>query len=582
MKFANLKVAVRLSLAFGVILFFLASIAYIGWSALTSTKARLDVITTENNAETMYANKIRGNLDIVARSVYSYILYTDADTRHQMLKRIVDVRKDMDDSYDRLGEIVRNEKSEKATQFFSDMTARRNETRPLFSKVIALVDSGKADEATEFLKQSLQGPQDKWFAAVQGMIDLQEKENEDSINEMNQEYAFAVQFLIAAVLLAIVAGSFLAWVITRGLLKQLGGEPNYAAEIAGKIAEGDLAVQIDMKAGDKSSLLFAIKSMHDSLAKIVSEVRAGTEAIATESSQTANGTMDLSARTEEQASSLEETASSMEELTSTVKQNADNAGQANQLAVSASDVASKGGAVVAQVVETMGSINESAKKIVDIIGVIDSIAFQTNILALNAAVEAARAGEQGRGFAVVAGEVRNLAQRSASAAKEVKVLIGTSVEKVEIGTRLVDQAGSSMQEIVDSVKRVTDIMSEITVASQEQTSGIEQINVAIAQMDQVTQQNSALVEETASAAETMQYRATKLAQLVSVFKLEPTSAESLDSDNENNRNIRLVKVADRSPIAEAGNLKALHGSGKSYNRLSGLAVVHNAGDWEEH
>ena len=520
MKFTNLKVAVRLGLAFGVILFFLASIAYIGLSALTSTKARLDVITGENNAETTLANKIRGDLDVVARSVYGYILHSDSDTRQRLLKRIVSVRKDMDDSYDHLGKIVVGEKSEKAERLFSDMAESRKQVRPLFSKVIALVDSGKTAEAIEFLTQSAQEPQEKWFAAVQGMVDLQERENQDSINQMNQEYSLAVQFLIGAVLLAIGAGSFLAWTITRGLLQQLGGEPNYAAAIAGKIAEGNLAVDIAMKAGDQSSLLFAIKAMHDNLAKIVKEVRAGAESIATESSQIAAGTMDLSSRTEEQASSLEETASSMEELTSTVKQNADNARQANQLAISASDVASKGGIVVAQVVDTMNSINESAKKIVDIIGVIDSIAFQTNILALNAAVEAARAGEQGRGFAVVAGEVRNLAQRSASAAKEVKILIGSSVEKVETGTRLVGQAGVSMREIVESVRRVTDIMSEITVASQEQTSGIEQINAAVAQMDQVTQQNSSLVEETATAAETMQDQAQKLAHSVSVFKID--------------------------------------------------------------
>ncbi|WP_353403411.1 methyl-accepting chemotaxis protein [Duganella hordei] len=545
MKLVNLKVAVRLSLAFGVILFFLAGIAYIGWSALSSTKARLDLITTQNNAETMYANKIRKDLDIVARSIYSYILYKDAGTRQQMMKRIVDVRKDMDDAYDRLGEIVRRENNGKAVQLFSDMKAGRNETRPLFSNVIALVDGGKTEEATEFLHQSLQGPQEKWFAAVQGMTDLQEKEDQDSINEMNHEYALAVRFLIIAVLLAIAAGSFLAWVITRGLLEQLGGEPSYAAEIAARIAQGDLAVHIDLETADKASLLFAIKSMHDSLAKIVSEVRAGTEAIATESSQIASGTTDLSARTEAQASSLEETAASMEELTSTVKQNADNASKANQLAVSASDIASKGGTVVMQMVDTMGSINESAKKIVDIIGVIDSIAFQTNILALNAAVEAARAGEQGRGFAVVAGEVRNLAQRSASAAREVKALIDTSVEKIGIGTRLVDQAGASMQEIVESVGRVTDIMGDITVAGQEQTAGIEQINTAVAQMDQVTQQNAALVEETASTAESMRNQATHLAQLVSVFKLVPAPVKNLDADRKSSRKIHLLSSAIR-------------------------------------
>jgi len=260
--------------------------------------------------------------------------------------------------------------------------------------------------------------------------------------------------------------------------------------------------------------------MNDSLLKIVREVRLGTDTIATASTQIASGNLDLSSRTEEQASSLEETASAMEELTSTVKQNADNARQANQLAVSASAVAQEGGDVVGQVVATMGSINDSSKKIVDIISVIDGIAFQTNILALNAAVEAARAGEQGRGFAVVASEVRSLAQRSAAAAKEIKVLIDDSVEKVTSGSKLVEQAGSTMAEVVGSVRRVTDIVGEISAASQEQSTGIEEVNRAITQMDEVTQQNAALVEEAAAAAQSLQDQAGKLAQVVGVFKLE--------------------------------------------------------------
>jgi methyl-accepting chemotaxis protein len=271
--------------------------------------------------------------------------------------------------------------------------------------------------------------------------------------------------------------------------------------------------------------------MNESLVRIVSEVRGGTETIATASHQIATGNLDLSSRTETQASSLEETASSMEELTSTVKQNADSAYQANKLAMSASQVAVKGGTVVAQVVDTMGSINESSRKIVDIIGVIDSIAFQTNILALNAAVEAARAGEQGKGFAVVATEVRQLAQRSAAAAKEIKTLIGDSVEKINHGSRLVDEAGATMDEIVASVKNVTDIMSEITNASREQTSGIEQINLAIAQMDEVTQRNAALVEQEAAAADSLQEQAAQLAHLVSVFKLDKAPVISMAGAN---------------------------------------------------
>jgi methyl-accepting chemotaxis protein len=319
--------------------------------------------------------------------------------------------------------------------------------------------------------------------------------------------------------IGLLIGVAVAYWITRSLLRQLGGEPAYASEIVGMIAHGDLTVDVAVDTRNRTSLLFAMKTMRDSLLKIVTEVRSGTETIATSSGEIASGNHDLSSRTEQQASSLEETAASMEELTSTVKQNAENARQANQLAITASGVAVKGGEVVTRVVDTMESINDSAKKIVDIIGVIDGIAFQTNILALNAAVEAARAGEQGRGFAVVASEVRNLAQRSAAAAKEIKTLIGDSVGKVDTGSKLVTEAGSTMREIVDSVRRVTDIMSEITAASQEQTSGIEQVNQAITQMDQVTQQNAALVEQAAAASEAMQGQAANLAQAISIFKL---------------------------------------------------------------
>jgi methyl-accepting chemotaxis protein len=314
--------------------------------------------------------------------------------------------------------------------------------------------------------------------------------------------------------------SLLGWRISRGLLRQLGGEPAAAAQVAHRIANGDLATSVPLKRGDDSSLMQAIEHMRSSLAKVVDEVRTGTDRIATASSEIATGNQDLSSRTEEQASSLEETAASMEQLTSTVKQNADNARQANQLAVSASEVAIRGGVVVGRVVETMGSINESSRKIVDIIGVIDGIAFQTNILALNAAVEAARAGEQGRGFAVVAAEVRNLAQRSAAAAKEIKGLIERSVGKVGEGSALVAEAGDTMEQIVASVRRVTDIMGEITTASHEQTSGIEQINQAVTQMDQVTQQNAALVEEAAAASQSLQEEAGDLSRVVSVFRLE--------------------------------------------------------------
>lgn len=311
-----------------------------------------------------------------------------------------------------------------------------------------------------------------------------------------------------------------AALIIRSLYRALGGEPGEASSIAKSIAAGDLAVSIPTAHDDQSSVIFTMKEMRDSLVKIVSDVRTGTDMISSASAQIAAGNQDLSNRTEQQATSLEETTSSMEQLTSTVRQNVDNARQANQLAVSASGVAVRGGEVVSQVVDTMGSINDSSRKVVDIIGLIDGIAFQTNILALNAAVEAARAGEQGRGFAVVASEVRNLAQRSAAAAKEIKTLIGDSVEKVDAGSKLVIEAGATMDEIVASVKRVTDIMSEITAACEEQSSGIEQVNVVIAQMDKGTQQNAALVEEATAAASAMEQQADRLAHVVGVFKLD--------------------------------------------------------------
>ncbi len=335
--------------------------------------------------------------------------------------------------------------------------------------------------------------------------------------------AFSQRMLMLALVLVVVAllaASAIVYWLVRHIMKQLGGEPAYAVEVARAISEGDFSRSVNLERGDTSSLLYAINAMRQNLTGTIGDIRSATETIATASSQIAAGNLDLSSRTEEQASSLEETASSMEELTSTVKQNAENARQANQLVVSTADVAVRGGQVVGQVVDTMSSIKDSSRKIADIIGVIDGIAFQTNILALNAAVEAARAGEQGRGFAVVASEVRNLAQRSAGAAKEIKALIEDSVGKVDAGGKLVDEAGKTMDEIVSSVKRVTDIMSEIAAASQEQSSGIEQVNQAIGQMDDVTQQNAALVEQAAAAAESLQDQAARLAEAVSVFKLE--------------------------------------------------------------
>ena len=320
-----------------------------------------------------------------------------------------------------------------------------------------------------------------------------------------------------------VLGIVLGIVIARRLSRQLGGEPSYAADVARRIAAGDLAVQVQTRPGDRDSMLFAMSQMQQQLTGTISNIKSSADSIASATKQIAAGNADLSQRTEEQASSLEETASSMEELTSIVKQNADNARQASALAGSASDIAVKGGEVVGRVIETMSGINNSSKKIADIIGVIEGIAFQTNILALNAAVEAARAGEQGRGFAVVAGEVRSLAQRSATAAKEIKELIGDSVGRVRNGSALVTEAGGVIEEVVVAVKRVTDIMGEISAASDEQSSGIEQVNQAVNQMDEVTQQNAALVEQAAAAALSLEEQAHLLRNAVSAFRTDESA-----------------------------------------------------------
>ena len=364
------------------------------------------------------------------------------------------------------------------------------------------------------------------------------------------------RFMLFGALFLLLVGVVLVLVIKQVVTRPLAR----AREAADKLAGGDLTARIAVNQEDEiGQLMRAVNGISDGLAHVVADVRQGTEQITTASSEIATGNLDLSSRTEQQAGSLEETASAMEELTSTVKQNADNAQQANQLALSASDVALQGGNVVGQVIATMGSINESSRKIVDIISVIDGIAFQTNILALNAAVEAARAGEQGRGFAVVASEVRSLAQRSAAAAKEIKSLIDDSVDKVEAGSKLVEQAGATMGEVVASVKRVTDIVGEISTASQEQRDGIEQVNHAITQMEQTTQQNAALVEEAAAAAQSLQDQAHKLTASVSTFKLDEThtmsfTAAAAPAPSHSLRTVTAKPAAAIKPAAAAAKL----------------------------
>ena len=403
-------------------------------------------------------------------------------------------------------------------RFAAWMTASDNLGVDMIGNAMRAIQSGQWDDANLMLGKQINPTYNKSTEAFGALQKLMSDRNIRQGKELHQELAMlnavVIAAIVVAILLSIGAAFYLVGAINTPLMQ--------AVAVARRVADGDLSLQAPVKSTNEfGQLLAALRDMTASLAGIVKDVRSESEVIATASTQIAAGNMDLSSRTEQQASAIEETAASVEELTSTVRQNAENARQANELAASATQIATRGGTVVTEVVGTMGEINASARKIVDIIGVIDGIAFQTNILALNAAVEAARAGEQGRGFAVVATEVRNLAQRSASAAKEIKELIGDSVSKVDAGTRLVDQAGATMEEIVQSVRRVAGIMGEISVASAEQSSGIEQIHQAISQMDQVTQQNAALVEEAASAATSLQESAAGLADRVSVFKIEP-------------------------------------------------------------
>jgi methyl-accepting chemotaxis protein len=519
-----MKVGMRLALGFALVLVLMVVLTVVGVVRMAQIQNRLDHVVSVNNVVTRLVVDMRNNVSERVTSLRTLTLMTDPADMEPELNKFKEQTAKYDAFQQKLAQKFALEASAEEKALLNQIKDAEGVAMPAIAKASALYLANNAMDATRVMVKEIRPAQKKWLEALDQLGALEDKLNNQTQADAEAQFVSARNFMLVLLVLAVAMGVAAAFVISRSLLKQLGGEPSYTSKIATSIAEGDLSIAIDTKSSDRGSLLSEMKQMRNSLVDIVSQVRRGTHTITTASREIAAGNTDLSSRTELQASSLEKTASAMEELTSTVKQNAENAREANQLAATASDVARKGGDVVSQVVGTMGEINSSASKIADIIGVIDGIAFQTNILALNAAVEAARAGEQGRGFAVVASEVRNLAQRSAAAAKEIKTLIGDSVEKIGRGSKLVGQAGVTMDEVVGSVKRVTDIMSEIANASAEQSAGIEQVNLSIIEMDGMTQQNAALVEQAAAAFQSLQDQAAELQRVVSIFKLEGEEA----------------------------------------------------------
>ena len=511
---SNLRIGTRLGLGFGILLLFIAAMAATGF---------VGAAKLFEESKTIYEDRTvpladLGQIDYLLQRNRVLIMDTLVQSNPEIVQRRLAELRTNKDSMDALWQKFT------ATQLTPDesrlaetfsQARRMYETDGLVpaAEAMAVGDTDKAAEIYSSKISSLAPPTaDAMRKLVQLQVDVAAQEFKDA-----EELETTIEFtMVSAAVIAMLLGIATAIGISRSITRPI----NEAVKVATTVAGGDLTSQINPSGTDETAdLLRALKAMNDSLITVVGEVRGNAESVATASAQIAQGNADLSQRTEEQASALEETSASMEQMGSSASQNADNARQANLLASNASNVAKQGGQVVGQVVQTMRDINESSRKISDIIGVIDGIAFQTNILALNAAVEAARAGEQGRGFAVVAGEVRNLAQRSAEAAKEIKGLIGASVERVEQGSALVDQAGATMHEIVSSIQRVSDIVGEISSASVEQSAGVGQVSEAISQMDQTTQQNAALVEESAAAAASLKSQANLLVQAVERFKL---------------------------------------------------------------
>src|SRR5476649_885171 len=511
----KLRIGRLLVISFGAIVLILVALGILGTARLNQSGAALKDITLKQEVKVSLTNHIRLTATSVLLEVENIVLAPTTTQSDAATARLNADSADILAAYDKLKAIGLDDTE---TKYFNEALALRQRFRDSFTRALQMLSDGSRESAVPLLFDETLPALQTYREKLQSIIDYQEKNTAASRDAAIAGASSAQYWMIGSTVLGAVLAALACYLVQRSVTTPI----NEALELTRAVAQGDLTSQshFDPESDNEANrMLLALDQMMVRLREIVGEVRLSSDTIVTASAKIAGGSMDLSSRTEHQASALEETASSMEQLTSSVRDNASNAGRADELAAKATRIAGDGGTVIGQVVETMGHIDASARKIVDIIAVIDGIAFQTNILALNAAVEAARAGEQGRGFAVVASEVRNLAQRSATAAREVKALIDESVANVTVGNKLVAQAGSTMDDVVASVRRVTDIMAEITSASSEQSTGIDQVNSAIMEIDGVTQQNAALVEQAAAAAAAMQERAGSLTHLVSRFHL---------------------------------------------------------------
>ena len=517
-SFSNLKIGVRLGAGFAALLLLQLVISVIGTQQMSDLSSRISAMTDVTQAKATALNDLESYIGVRAIAARNLALLTDPAAQKPDLERVGKSQAGIDKSIEKLAAFMKDSALSNAEerQMFDQLKALEGKYLPIATRIVGLATTGKTDEAVKSLTQECMPLLTQMQAHMSSFDEVMKKESNNAAVAAQDAYRRATWLIRIITLVSMVTGGLIAWWLTRSITQPIGA----AVSVAQRVADGDLTADIRVTNSDEAGqLLGALQKMNDALVAIVGTVRGNADSVAIASGQIAEGNASLSQRTEEQASSLEETAASMEELSATVQHNTDTARQAAQMADSAARVAEAGGQVMAQVVSTMDAITTSSRQIADIIGTIDGIAFQTNILALNAAVEAARAGEQGRGFAVVAGEVRTLATRSAAAAREIKSLIGASVERVDAGNALVGEAGRTVNEVVGQVKRVADLISEISAASGEQSKGLGQIGEAVNQLDQVTQQNAALVEESAAAAESLQHQAQQLAETVAAFKL---------------------------------------------------------------